>query len=373
MARRKKGNPVHGWVVLDKPLGMTSTQAVGAVRRLFDAQKAGHAGTLDPLATGILPIALGEATKTVPFAVDGEKAYRFTVRFGIETDTDDAEGKVVRTSEELPTARRDRQRARRLHRRDHPGAADVLRHQDRRQPRLRPRPQRRGGGARAALDRRRGPAADRHAGAVRPCWRPSAARAPTCAPSPATWAARSAAPAHVIGLRRTRVGGFDEAVSVKLDTLRAARRRATLAAHLRPVEAALDDYSGPQRRCRAMRPTSPAVRRCSCAAATLRSSMARPMRTSKAAFWRWASWKRAPSGRPACSISANPVVCTKRERVPVPIPPRAARFVLAEHGRLVYKTATTATLLDDIPAVAALRGPSPLPHLKERMPDVDFR
>ena len=70
MTRRRKGNPVHGWVVLDKPVGMTSTQAVGAVRRLFEAQKAGHAGTLDPLATGILPIALGEATKTVPFAVE---------------------------------------------------------------------------------------------------------------------------------------------------------------------------------------------------------------------------------------------------------------------------------------------------------------
>ncbi len=106
MVRRKKGNPVHGWVVLDKPVGMTSTQAVGAVRRLFEAQKAGHAGTLDPLATGILPIALGEATKTVPFAVDGEKAYRFTVRFGVETDTDDAEGQVVRTSERAAVGRR---------------------------------------------------------------------------------------------------------------------------------------------------------------------------------------------------------------------------------------------------------------------------
>ncbi len=102
MARRKKGNPVHGWLVLDKPIGMTSTQAVGAAKRLFEAQKAGHAGTLDPLATGILPIALGEATKTVPFAVDGEKAYRFTVRFGAETDTDDAEGAVVETSEARP-------------------------------------------------------------------------------------------------------------------------------------------------------------------------------------------------------------------------------------------------------------------------------
>src|SRR5262245_3596496 len=98
MARRKKGNPVHGWLVLDKPAGMTSTQAVGAVRRIFSAQKAGHAGTLDPLATGILPIALGEATKTVPYAVDGQKEYRFTVRWGVETDTDDAEGRAVATS-----------------------------------------------------------------------------------------------------------------------------------------------------------------------------------------------------------------------------------------------------------------------------------
>ncbi len=73
MARSKKGSAVHGWVVLDKPVGMTSTQAVGAVRRLFDAQKAGHAGTLDPLATGILPIALGEATKTVPFVMPVKK------------------------------------------------------------------------------------------------------------------------------------------------------------------------------------------------------------------------------------------------------------------------------------------------------------
>jgi tRNA pseudouridine55 synthase len=102
MTRRKKGNPVHGWLVLDKAVGMTSTQAVGAVRRAFGAQKAGHAGTLDPLATGILPIALGEATKTVPYAVDGQKEYRFTVRWGIETDTDDAEGRTTATSDSRP-------------------------------------------------------------------------------------------------------------------------------------------------------------------------------------------------------------------------------------------------------------------------------
>ena len=102
MTRRKKGKAVHGWLILDKPAGMTSTQAVGAVRRAFDARKAGHAGTLDPLATGILPIALGEATKTVPYAVEGEKGYRFTVRWGAETDTDDAEGRTVSTSETRP-------------------------------------------------------------------------------------------------------------------------------------------------------------------------------------------------------------------------------------------------------------------------------
>ena len=97
MSRRKKGSPVHGWVVLDKPQGVTSTQAVAAVRRLFDAQKAGHAGTLDPMATGVLAIALGEATKTVPFAMDGEKTYRFTARWGEARDSDDAEGEVTAT------------------------------------------------------------------------------------------------------------------------------------------------------------------------------------------------------------------------------------------------------------------------------------
>lgn len=103
MGRRKKGNPVHGWVVLDKPLGLTSTQAVAAVRRIFDAQKAGHAGTLDPMATGILAIALGEATKTVPYAMDADKVYRFTASWGESRDSDDAEGKVTGTSDRRPT------------------------------------------------------------------------------------------------------------------------------------------------------------------------------------------------------------------------------------------------------------------------------
>jgi tRNA pseudouridine55 synthase len=102
MARRKRGEKVDGWLILDKPLGITSTQAVAAVRRLFDAQKAGHGGTLDPLATGILPIALGEATKTVPYVMDGTKSYRFTLKFGEARTTDDAEGEVTQTSAVRP-------------------------------------------------------------------------------------------------------------------------------------------------------------------------------------------------------------------------------------------------------------------------------
>jgi tRNA pseudouridine55 synthase len=103
MARKKKGTPVHGWVNLDKPLGMTSTQAIGRIRRFTDAQKLGHAGTLDPLATGILPIALGEATKTIPFVQDSDKVYRFTVAWGAATTTDDREGDVIASSDKRPT------------------------------------------------------------------------------------------------------------------------------------------------------------------------------------------------------------------------------------------------------------------------------
>jgi len=99
---RREKRDINGWIVLDKPLGMTSTTAVAAVRRIFKAKKAGHAGTLDPLASGVLPIALGEATKTVPFVQDGRKIYRFTVRFGIETDTDDAEGKQTARADLRP-------------------------------------------------------------------------------------------------------------------------------------------------------------------------------------------------------------------------------------------------------------------------------
>jgi len=105
MARRgkKKGRPVSGWVILDKPVGLGSTEAVSKIKWLFQAEKAGHAGTLDPLASGMLPIALGEATKTVPYVQDGAKVYRFTVAWGEERSTDDLEGPVTKTSDKRPT------------------------------------------------------------------------------------------------------------------------------------------------------------------------------------------------------------------------------------------------------------------------------
>ena len=101
--RKQKGRAIDGWLVVDKPAGMTSTHVVSEVKRITDARKVGHGGTLDPLATGILPIALGEATKTVPYVMDAAKAYEFTLRLGEARDTDDAEGAVIATSDERPS------------------------------------------------------------------------------------------------------------------------------------------------------------------------------------------------------------------------------------------------------------------------------
>ena len=103
MARKRKGRDISGWIVIDKPAGITSTAVVNKVRWAFDAKKAGHAGTLDPDATGVLAVALGEATKTVPYITDALKCYRFTVRLGQATNTDDAEGEVIATSDKRPT------------------------------------------------------------------------------------------------------------------------------------------------------------------------------------------------------------------------------------------------------------------------------
>jgi len=102
MGSKNKGLPIHGWLVIDKPIGMTSSQVVSRARRLLNAAKAGHGGTLDPNATGVLPIAFGEATKTVAYAMDGRKAYRFTVRWGEARDTEDIEGAVIETSPVRP-------------------------------------------------------------------------------------------------------------------------------------------------------------------------------------------------------------------------------------------------------------------------------
>ena len=103
MARKRKGRPLHGWLIVDKPIGVTSTAVVNKARWAFQAQKAGHGGTLDPLATGLLAIAFGEATKTVAIAQEALKTYRFTVRLGQQTSTDDAEGDVIASSDARPT------------------------------------------------------------------------------------------------------------------------------------------------------------------------------------------------------------------------------------------------------------------------------
>src|SRR6187200_3483809 len=101
--RKPKGRPISGWLILDKPVDFGSTEAVSKIKWLFKAQKAGHAGTLDPLASGMLPIALGDATKTVPYVMDGAKVYRFTIAWGEERSTDDLEGPVTKTSDVRPS------------------------------------------------------------------------------------------------------------------------------------------------------------------------------------------------------------------------------------------------------------------------------
>ncbi len=240
MARRRRGRPVNGWVVVDKPLGPTSTQVVGAVRRVFDAQKVGHGGTLDPMASGVLPIALGEATKTVPYVMDTEKRYRFTVRWGQATDSDDAEGAVTAESPVRP------------------GEAEIRAVL---------------GGFIGQLDQ-----VPPSYSAVKVAGRRAydLARAETdfelearpvlitrlelvCLPDPdhAEFEARCGKGAymralardlglalgtygHIAALRRTRVGPFDEADAISLDRLESLGHSAAAFEHLLPVEVALD-------------------------------------------------------------------------------------------------------------------------------------
>ena len=260
MARRKKGRAIHGWLVLDKPVGMTSTQAVGAVRRLFDARKAGHAGTLDPLATGVLPIALGEATKTVPYAVDGTKHYRFTVRWGAGTDTDDAEGEITDTRELRPA----REAIEALLPRftgeimQTPPAFSAIKIDGNRAYDL----------ARAGevveLEARPVqidsltlvdmPDADTSVFEAR-CGKGTYVRALA-----RDMGTELGCLGHLIALRRTRVAPFDEAEAVSLAALEAAAEQGEDALHalLRPIEAALQDLADDQRRPERCRP--PAAR-----------------------------------------------------------------------------------------------------------------
>ncbi len=242
MAGKKKGQRIDGWIILDKPQAITSTQAVNKVKRALDAQKAGHAGTLDPLATGILPIALGAATKTVPYVMDSTKIYQFTIRFGEARDTDDAEGTVVETSQSRPD---DADIIAAL-----PGfigrimqippAFSALKVQGERAydlaragapPELPPRP--------AQVDRfefLRRPDAD-HA-----VFEVQSGKGVYMRALARDLARACGTVGHILDLRRLRVGPFLENMAVPLDKfLDPAQNPATLAEFLRPLSTALDD------------------------------------------------------------------------------------------------------------------------------------
>lgn len=241
MARRKKGRPLNGWLNVDKPAGMTSSDVVNKLRRAFDAQKAGHGGTLDPLATGILPVAFGEATKTVPNLMDAEKVYRFTAKWGEARATDDAEGAVTATSDVRPdeASIRDGLKAFEGEIWQKPPAFSAIKVD----------------GERAYDLARAGEAVDL---APRPVF---IARAELIAVPDLDHAVfeiecgkgtyvralvRDLAEAlgtygHVTSLRRTRVGPFDESDAVPLDHLLGLVHSPAAETHLLPVETPLDD------------------------------------------------------------------------------------------------------------------------------------
>ena len=241
MARRKKGDAVSGWVCLDKPYDFGSTQAVGRVRWLFNAQKAGHAGTLDPLATGVLPIALGEATKTVPFMMDADKAYRFMIEWGRSTTTLDREGETTGTSDIRPTVAQVEAAL--------PAFVGEIQQIPPQYSAIKV------DGERAYDLARAGEAFELQARAVVV----HAARV-SAAPDPdhveievecgkGTYvrsivrdlAAALGAEAHVSALRRTRVGPFGEDRAILLENLEDMSHKAALPEVLLPVETALDD------------------------------------------------------------------------------------------------------------------------------------
>ena len=241
MGRRRRGRSVSGWIVLDKPVGVNSTRAVSQVRDALRAAKAGHAGTLDPLASGILPIAIGEATKVVSMVMGAQKAYRFTVRWGEERDTDDAEGKVVNESAERPSDAAIRSVLREFRgdiAQTPPSysaikvagerAYDLAR--EGRPPILEPRQVWIG-----ALDLTGRPDADHAEFAMisgKGAYVRSLAR---------DLGRRLECLGHVSALRRTRVGAFDEETAISLDIVQKLRHKDELDDLLLPVETALAD------------------------------------------------------------------------------------------------------------------------------------
>ncbi len=241
VARRRGGRPINGWLNLDKPAGMTSARVVARVLKATGAVKAGHGGTLDPMATGVLPIALGEATKTTAYAMDGAKTYRFTVAWGEARDTDDAEGAVRGTSDRRPTeaeiravlgdftgaivqtpptyaaVKVDGQRAYRLARQGKPAVMTPRRVRIDRLDLI------------SLVD------AD-HAILEMDCGKGAYVRSLA-----RDLAVRLGALGHVSQLRRTAVGAFLEGDAISLDKLEDLGHSAALFEHVRPVETALDD------------------------------------------------------------------------------------------------------------------------------------
>ncbi|HYM03254.1 MAG TPA: tRNA pseudouridine(55) synthase TruB [Stellaceae bacterium] len=241
MAHKRRGTPIHGWLVLDKPLGVTSSHAVLAVRRTLDATKAGHGGTLDPLATGVLPIALGEATKTVQWAIAGRKTYRFGLRWGEARATDDAEGAVTATSAVRPTTAAIEAVLPRFCGAvlQQPPAYSALKIE----------------GARAYDRARAGETVELaprmvEIDAVRLLARPDADHADFEAVVGQGTYIRALARdigialgtvAHVVALRRLAVGRFTLEQAISLDNLAALGHSAAAFEHLLPIETALDD------------------------------------------------------------------------------------------------------------------------------------
>ncbi len=241
MAKKPKGNPIDGWLALDKPQGLTSSEAMNRVKRALNPRKIGHGGTLDPLASGLLPIAMGEATKTVAYVMDGVKTYRFTVRWGVGTDTCDAEGETVAESDVRPAeaeiaaalsgfegATMQTPPAYSAIKVNGQRAYDIARAGG--DPQLEPRP--------VYLESLRLIAVDDadHATFEAVCGKGYYIRALARDLGEAL-----GTPAHLAALRRTRVGGLTDDSMISLDTLEADGHSPDALARIQPVAAALDD------------------------------------------------------------------------------------------------------------------------------------